>query len=124
MRKILILCLLLVLAAAGWPVYVGVQVETAVREAWTGQLGDFRFHHSVADYDRDNYRARATTLLHIVGDGVDFELHLDHRIRHRLLGAAVDTRLASGQTATDLPPPWRAALDQAQASLSHPSASC
>jgi hypothetical protein len=113
-RKILILCLLLVLAAAGWPVYVGVQVETALREAWTGQLGDFRFHHSVADYDRDNYRARATTVLHVVGEGMDFELHLDHRIRHRLLGAAVDTRLAARQNAADLPPPWRAALAQAQ----------
>ena len=114
MRKILILCLLLVLAAAAWPVYVGVQVETVLREARTGQFGDFRFHHSVADYHRDNYRARATTVLHVVGDGMDFELHLDHRIRHRLLGAAVDTRLASTQNAADLPPPWRAALAQAQ----------
>jgi hypothetical protein len=113
-RKILILCLLLVLAAAAWPVYVGVQVETALREARTGQFGDLRFHHSVADYSRDNYRARATTVLHVVGDGMDFELHLDHRIRHRLLGAVVDTRLASTQNAADLPPPWRAALAQAQ----------
>lgn len=114
MRKILILCLLLVLAAAGWPVYVGMQVETALREARTGQLGDFRFYHSVVEYNRDNYRARATTVLQVVGDGMDFELHLDHRIRHRLLGAAVDTRLASRQNAADLPPPWRAALTQAQ----------
>jgi hypothetical protein len=110
----LILCLLLVLAAAGWPVYVGVQVETALREARTGQLGDFRFHHSVTEYNRDNYRARATTVLQVVGDGMDFELYLDHRIRHRLLGAAVDTRLASRQNAADLPPPWRVALTQAQ----------
>ena len=114
MRKILILFLLLVLAAAAWPVYVGVQVEAALREGWTGQLGDVRFHHSVADYSRENYRARATTVLHVVGDGMDFELHLDHRIRHRLLGAVVATRLASRPNAADLPPHWRAALAQAQ----------
>ncbi len=114
MRKILILCLLLVLAAAAWPVYVGVQVETALREARTGQLGDFRFHHSVVDYDRENYRARATTLLHVVGYRTDFELYLDHRIRHRLLGAVVDTRIASRQDPADLPPHWGAALAQAE----------
>ncbi|TVP82673.1 DUF945 family protein [Thioalkalivibrio sp.] len=114
MRKILILCLLLVLAAAAWPVYVGVQVETALRDTRTGQLGGVLFHHSVADYHRDNYRARATTVLHVVGGGMDFDLHLDHRIRHRLLGAVVDTRLAARQNTADLPPHWRAALAQAQ----------
>ena len=114
MRKILILFLLLALAAVAWPVYVGVQVENALREGQTGHLGDFRLHHSVADYDRDRYRARATTVLHVVGEGIDFELQLDHRIRHRVLGAAVDTRIASGQNAVDLPSQWRAALTQAE----------
>jgi len=113
-RKILILCLLLVLAAAAWPIYVGVQVETALRDTRLGQLGDFRFHHTVTDYNRENYRARASTVLNVVGDGMDFELNLDHRIRHRLLGAAVDTRLSSRQNSADLPPQWRAALAQAQ----------
>ncbi len=114
MRKILILCLLLALAALAWPVYVGVQVEKALREARTGHLGDVRFHHSVEGYERERYRARATTVLHIVGNGMDLQVHLEHRIRHRLLGAAVDTRVAPRQDAADLPPHWHAALTQAQ----------
>ena len=114
MRKILILCLLLALAAVAWPVYVGVQVENALREARTGRLGDFRFHHSVEEYERDRYRARATTVLHVAGDGMDVRVYLEHRIRHRLLGAAVDTRLAPRQNTADLPPQWHAALTQAQ----------
>jgi hypothetical protein len=113
-RKILILCLLLALAAAAWPVYVGVQVEKALREARAGHLGDFRFHHSVEAYERDRYRARATTVLRIAGGGMDLQVYFEHRIRHRLLGAAVDTRLASRQNPVGLPAQWLAALTQAQ----------
>lgn len=114
LRKILIALLLVVVAAAAWPVYVGVQIENALEEPFTGYVGALRVHHAVDRYERERYRARATSVLHIVGEGLDFELELEHRIDHRLLGAAVQTRTAPGRADGKIPALWAAALAQAR----------
>jgi hypothetical protein len=113
-RRILIVIAILAVIAGAWPIYVGMQVEHALYEPRTGYLGGARVEHTITGYEREHYRARATSVLHVVGDDVDFEVHLEHRIRHRLLGAAADTRLAARQPDGNLPPEWRAALVQAQ----------
>ncbi|AGA33096.1 hypothetical protein TVNIR_1427 [Thioalkalivibrio nitratireducens DSM 14787] len=113
MRKILIPILFLVAVAAAWPVYVGVQVENALREPQTSQLGEFRVHHAIRTYERENYRARASSVLQFRREGTDFELVLDHRIRHRLLGATVKTQLADGRVEQGLPPVLEDAIAQA-----------
>ncbi|TVP90269.1 MAG: DUF945 family protein [Thioalkalivibrio sp.] len=114
MRKILIALLLVVVAAAAWPVYVGVQIENALEEPFTGYVGELRIHHAVSRYERERYRARATSVLHVVGQGLDFELELEHRIDHRLLGAAVQTRTAPVRADGEIPALWAAALAQAR----------
>ncbi len=114
MRRILVLVVVLALVAVAWPVYVGIQVERALFEARTGHLGDLRFTHRVLDYRRDNFRARATSEMHVVGEDADFRVNLEHRIRHRLLGASIDTRISSDQPSGDLPAHWHALLVQAQ----------
>lgn len=115
MRKILIALLLVVVAAAAWPVYVGVQIENALEEPFTLHVGELHIHHVVDRYERERYRARATSVLHVVGEGLDFELELEHRIDHRLLGAAVQTRTAPGLAdGGRMPALWAAALAQAR----------
>jgi hypothetical protein len=114
LRKFLILLLLVVVAAAAWPVYVGVQVENVLGEPFTGHVGGVRFHHEVISYERGRYSARATSVLHVLGNGLDFEVELEHRIAHRLLGTAVQTRSAAGQPRGEIPPLWTAALAQAR----------
>jgi len=114
LRKLLILLLLLVVAAAAWPVYVGVQVENALEQPFTGYVGKLRIQHAFTDYERSRYSARATSVLHVLGDGLDFEVELEHRIGHRLLGAAVHTRSAARQPRGDIPPVLAAVLAQAR----------
>lgn len=113
-RRVLILVLLLALVAVAWPVYVGMQVERALFEIRSGYLGDFQFQHRILEYRRDNFQAQAISELHVVAEDADFSVHLEHRVRHRMLGAALDTRLAAEQPSGDLPAHWRAALLQAQ----------
>jgi hypothetical protein len=113
-RKVLIVIAILIAIAVAWPIYVGVQVEQALRQPRTGNLGGVRIDHTITGYQREHYRARATSVLHVFGNDLDFEVHLEHRIRHRLLGAAADTRLAARQPNGNLPPEWVAALLQGQ----------
>lgn len=114
LRKILIALLLLVVAAAAWPIYVGVQVENALKGAFTGHAGGLRIHHAFTRYERDRYGARGTSVLRVFGNGLDFEVELEHRIDHRLLGAAVQTRTVPGRPVGEIPAPWAAVLAQAR----------
>ncbi|MFO8153876.1 DUF945 family protein [Thioalkalivibrio sp.] len=114
MRKILIALLLIVVAAAAWPIYVGVQIENALDNAYTGHAGGLRIHHAVTRYERERYGAHATSVLQVSGKGLDFEVELEHRIDHRLLGAAVQTRTVPGRSAGRIPAPWAAVLAQAR----------
>lgn len=113
-RRVLVLVLVLVLAAVAWPVYVGMQVERALSEIRSGSVGDLRLEHRILNYRRDNFQARATSELRVVDEHIDFTVHLEHQIRHRLLGAAMDTRLAAEQPSGELPVHWHEVLVQAQ----------
>jgi hypothetical protein len=113
-RKIIVVIAILAAIAVAWPIYVGVQVEHALQEPRTAFLGGVRIDHAITGYQREHYRARATSVVHVLGNDLDFEVHLEHRIRHRLLGAAADTRLAARQPEGILPPEWLAALLQGQ----------
>lgn len=113
LRKTLILVFFLLVGAAAWPVYVGMQIETALDEPFTGHVGDLRIQHVVTAYERGRYSARATSLLHVLGNGLDFEVELEHRIDHRLLGAAVHSRSGAAPSG-DIPPLWAAAFAQAR----------
>ncbi|AHF00103.1 DUF945 family protein [Thioalkalivibrio paradoxus] len=113
MRKIVIPILFLAVVAVAWPVYVGVQVENTLREPQSSQLGDVRVHHAIRSYERENYRARASSVLEFRSDDIEFELVLDHRIRHRLLGATVKTELADSRVGQGLPLALEDAIAQA-----------
>lgn len=113
MRRILILVLVLVAGAATWPVYVGIQVENALSEPATGQIGEIRLDHRVTDYRRDRYGASADGVLQVTGRGLDFALPVEHRIRHHLLGASAQSRLVGLPDPETLPARWRAVLQQA-----------
>lgn len=113
-RKVLILLALAVVGAAAWPIYVGVQVENALTQPFTGDVGDLHIRHEVTGYDRQRYRASATSLLRVSGNGLDFEVTLNHRIDHRMLGAAVQTRSGGGPPRGEIPPLLAKALMQAR----------
>ena len=114
LRKILILLLFILVGAAAWPVYVGMQIETALEEPFTGYVGEVRIHHAVTRYERGRYSARASSVLHVLGDGLDFEVDLEHRIDHRMLGAAVYSRSGARAPRGEIPPVWAAAFMQAR----------
>jgi hypothetical protein len=114
LRKFLILLILVVVGAAAWPVYVGIKVESALGEPFIAHVGDLRIQHGVNRYERGRYSARATSVLHVLGNGLDFEVELEHRIDHRLLGAAVYTRSSAEPPRGDIPRLWAAALAQAR----------
>lgn len=112
MRKILILVIVLIVGAAVWPIYVGVQVDAALQEPRTARLGDVRITHDVVEYQRGHYRAQATSVLQIQGDDLDVELRLEHAIHHRMLGATARSRLAGEPVVGTVSAPWREALAQ------------
>jgi hypothetical protein len=114
LRKFLILLILVVVGAAAWPVYVGIKVESALGEPFIAHVGDVRIQHGVNRYERGRYSARATSVLHVLGNGLDFEMEFEHRIDHRLLGAAVYTRSSAEPPRGDIPPLWATALAQAR----------
>jgi hypothetical protein len=113
-RKLLVAVPFLVVLLVAWPVYVGIQVESGLQEPQTVFFGDLRIHHALDGYQRESYRARASSVLQVTAEGLDLELHFQHRIRHRMLGASVDSQLVEvrdlGGTAFEL----RDVLVQAQ----------
>ncbi len=112
MRKILILASFLIVGAALWPIYVGMQVDAALQEPRTARLGDVRITHEVVEYQRGHYRAQAASVLQIQGDDLDVELRLEHSIHHRLLGATARSRLASEPIVGTVSALWGDALAQ------------
>ncbi|HSM28015.1 MAG TPA: DUF945 family protein [Thioalkalivibrio sp.] len=114
MRKILTALPLILVPLALWPIYVGVQVENAMQQPQSVQVGDLRIQHLPQHYERTHYRADAGSVLEIRDGAVDVRLQLEHRIRHRILGAELESRLVDVQVNEAAPPGLRAALIGAQ----------
>ena len=98
------------MAALLWPIYVGIQVEEALREEKRLSLSGLEIHHVVLDWQRDLYRSRAKSRIHVLGQEIDFQANVEHDIRHRLLGVSIESRLKYGGLHTACPNPWQKAL--------------
>jgi hypothetical protein len=113
-RKILTALPLILVPLAVWPIYVGVQVENAMQRPQSVQVGDLWIQHLPQHYERTHYRADAGSVLEIRDGEVDVRLHLEHRVRHRILGAELESRLVDVQVNEAAPPGLREALMGAQ----------
>jgi hypothetical protein len=115
-RKILMVLPLILAPLAAWPIYVGVQVENALQHPQSVQIGEFWVQHLPQHYERTHYRADAGSFLEIRDGEIDVRLQLQHRVRHRILGAELESRLVDVQVNEDAPPGLREALMRAQPS--------
>ena len=98
------------MAAVLWPIYVGIQVEEALREGKRLSLAGLEIHHVVLDWQRDLYRSRAISRIHVLGQEIDFKVNVEHDIRHRLLGVSIESRLKNRGLHTTCLNPWQKAL--------------
>jgi len=91
MRKWIVLALVLVVVAAGWPLFVGGQVERSVGGVHEARLGEVELRHEMLEYRRGYLDASAHSRL-ILDDGeAEWVIPLVHEVRHGLLGARGDS---------------------------------
>lgn len=90
-RFILFFLGLLLLAAVFWPVYVGLQMEKAFSQPQRLETYDALLEYVPAAYSRSAYHAVATGEMHLVMDDVALVWPVQHHIKHRVLGAEVQT---------------------------------
>ena len=91
MRKWFVLALLVVVAAAAWPMVVGFQAEEAVVGNHAAQVGETHLRHEMLEYDRGYLRAHGRSQLIIEDARGRLEIPLVHDVRHGLLGARSDS---------------------------------
>lgn len=113
-RKILMALPLILAPLAAWPIYVGMQVEQAIQQPQSEQVGEFWIQHLPQHYERTHYRADAGSFLEVRHGDIEVRLQLEHRVRHRILGAELETRLVDVQVNEEAPPGLHEALIRAQ----------
>ncbi|WP_018935411.1 DUF945 family protein [Thioalkalivibrio sp. ALJ24] len=101
MRKWILLVLVLGLLAAGWPWYVGGQVEDTLEAGLDTQAGGLELRHELDEYRRGYREASARGTLHLTLQDEEYRIPLLHEVHHGVLGARVRTRLDTDELDTE-----------------------